>query len=121
MPGGRARSNPEKATRDWETNTVAAADIWSANVKSFSGNYVRGLSTFFGQTVSDTNVHVMNYKNFANSSDTYKAVFTSGVENAAAQNKWYTKFSRAFGVGTAGGGAPTAPAGRVRVYRYGPQ
>jgi len=24
MPGGRAKSNPQKATQKWETNTLAA-------------------------------------------------------------------------------------------------
>jgi len=123
MPGGRAKSNPQKATQKWETNTLAAANIWSTNVRDFSGNYVAGLSDFFGQVVPDTNVHVANYRQFANNSNAYVNAFTTGVQNAAAQNKWYTKFSQAFGAGAAGGGggAATAPAGRVRVYRFGPQ
>ena len=127
MPGGRARSDPQKATQKWETNTLAAANIWSTNVKKYANNYVAGLSDFFGQAVSENNVHVTNYKNFANNPDAYKDAFTDGVQNAAAQNRWYTKFSQAFGIGTGtagGGGAPTAPAGTsgsVRVYRFGPR
>ena len=123
MPGGRAKSTPQEATQKWQTNTVAAANIWADNVKKYSANYVAGLTDFFGQVVSDANVHVKNYGNFANNANQYTNEFTTGVQNAAAQNKWYTKFSQAFGVGTTGaggGGAPTAPAGRVRVYRFGP-
>ena len=126
MPGGRARSKPQQAAQKWETNTLAAANIWSTNVMKNSGNYVAGLSDFFGQVVADTNVHVTNYRNFANNANAYTTKFTDGVENAAAQNRWYTKFSQAFGIGVGaagGGGAPTAPAGtagRVRVYRFGP-
>jgi len=120
MPGGRAKSDPQKAKEKWETNTLAAANIWSTNVKKYGGNYVTGLSDFFGQVISDTNVHVKNYKNFADKADQYTNEFTTGVQNAAAQDKWYTKFSQAFGVG-GGGGAPTAPAGGVRVYRFGPR
>ena len=124
MPGGRARSSPSKAILDWETNTVAAANIWATNVKNNSGNYVAGLTSFFGQTVPSNNVHVANYTNFASNADQYKDAFTKGVENAAAQNRWYIKFSQAFGIGVGGGGgAPTAPAGTggVRVYRFGPR
>jgi hypothetical protein len=123
MPGGRAKSNPQQATQKWATNTVAAANIWSTNVKNSSGNYVAGLSDFFGQNVSEANVHVTNYKNFANNANNYVNKFTDGVQDAAAQNRWYMKFSQAFGIGVGGGGAPTAPAGagRVRVYRFGPQ
>ena len=122
MPGGRAKSTPQEATQKWETNTVAAANIWATNVKKYSGNYVAGLADFFGQAIPSNNVHVTNYNNFANKADQYKDVFTTGVQNAAAQDKWYTKFSQAFGIGTTGGGgAPTAPAGKVRVYRFGPQ
>jgi len=123
MPGGRAKSNPQKATQKWETNTLAAANIWSTNVMKNSGNYVAGLSSFFGQVVPDTNVHVTNYRNFANNANAYVNKFTAGVQDAAAQNRWYTKFSQAFGIGAGaagGGGAPTAPAGGVRVYRFGP-
>ena len=126
MPGGRAKSNPQQAAQKWETNTLAAANIWSTNVMNNSGNYVAGLSSFFGQVVPDTNVHVTNYRNFANNANAYVTKFTTGVQDAAAQNRWYTKFSQAFGIGTGaagGGGAPTAPAGtagRVRVYRFGP-
>ena len=123
MPHGRARSNPKQATQKWATNTLAAADIWATNVKKYADNYVAGLTSFFGQAVSGNNVHVTNYKNFANDPNAYKDAFTDGVENAANQNRWYTKFSQAFGIGTgaAGGeGAPTAPSGRVRVYRFGP-
>jgi len=89
-----------------------------------SGNYVAGLSSFFGQVVPDTNVHVTNYRNFANNANAYVNKFTAGVQDAAAQNRWYTKFSQAFGIGAGaagGGGAPTAPTGGVRVYRFGPR
>ena len=120
MPGGRAKSTPQEATQKWQTNTVAAANIWATNVKNNSGNYVAGLSDFFGQKVADTNVHVMNYNTFANNSNAYVNKFTTGVQDAAAQNRWYIKFSQAFGIGVGGGGAPTAPAG-VRVYRFGPK
>ena len=123
MPHGRARSDPQKATQKWETNTLAAANIWSTNVMNNSGNYVAGLSSFFGQVVPDTNVHVTNYRNFANNANAYVTKFTTGVQDAANQNRWYTKFSQAFGIGAGGGGGgpPTGPtAGRVRVYRFGP-
>ena len=123
MPGGRAKSNPQQAAQKWETNTLAAANIWSTNVMNNSGNYVAGLSSFFGQVVPDTNVHVTNYRNFANNANAYVTKFTTGVQDAANQNRWYTKFSQAFGIGAGGGGGgpPTGPtAGRVRVYRFGP-
>ena len=125
MPGGRAKSNPQKATQKWETNTLAAADIWATNVKKYANNYVAGLTSFFGQAVSENNVHVTNYKNFANDPNAYKTAFEDGVQNAATQNRWYTKFSQAFGIGTGtagGGGPPTGPtSGGVRVYRFGPR
>jgi len=124
MPHGRAKSDPKQATQKWATNTLAAVDIWATNVKKYGANYVAGLSDFFGQAVSENNVHVTNYKNFANDPDSYKDAFKGGVESAAAQNRWYTKFSQAFGIGTGtgGGGPPTGPtSGSVRVYRFGPR
>ncbi len=110
MAHGKAKSTPTDATTKWMQNTVNAAKIWATNVNTYRNNYVSGLSSFFGQQVPEGNVHVQRYIGFAQNATAYQEKFITGVDDAAAQNRWYTKFAEAFLGTSATAGGTAAPA-----------